>query len=261
MHLVFDIGNSNVVIALYKDNAWAHLFRYETKDGQPALYYQNGLSNLLFEWGVHAGDIQQVTISSVVPHLNDKITSAIIHSIGIVPLLLSPAHLKKLSFPVPHVNEIGTDLVANAYGATTKWGQPCIVVDFGTALTFTVAHPVKGIQGVTIAPGIKTAFSSLSSQTAQLPNVGLHLPPSAIGKSTPHAIQAGVLIGYEGLVLHLLSKIKEELPEPYLTVATGGISEAITFITNHFDHVYKNLTIEGILKLGRELSRSSTHDI
>jgi len=261
VHLVFDIGNSNVVIALHKDNAWAHLFRYETKDDQPALYYQNGLSNLLFEWGVHSGDIQQVTISSVVPHLNDKITSAIIHAIGIVPILLGPAYLKKLSFPIPHVNEIGTDLVANAYGATIKWGQPCIVVDFGTALTFTIAHPKQGIQGVTIAPGIKTAFSSLSAQTAQLPNVALHLPPSAIGKSTPHAIQAGVLIGYEGLVLHLLGKIKAELPETYLTVATGGISEAITFITNHFDHVYKNLTIDGILKMGVELAKSANNDI
>lgn len=260
MHLVIDIGNSNVVIALNRDEVWTHIFRYETKDDQPALYYQNGIANLLFEWGVHAENINQITISSVVPHLNEKITAAIVNATGINPLLLGPAQLRNLDFNIPHVNEIGTDLVANAYGAVLKWAKPCIIVDFGTALTFTIAHPKDGILGVTIAPGIKTALASLSDQTAQLPFVTLEVPPSAIGKSTQHAIQAGVLIGYEGLVLHLLERIKSELSETYLTIATGGISETIQFISRHFDHTAKNLTIDGILALGKALGSKPSTD-
>lgn len=257
MQLVVDIGNSNIVIALRVGKDWQHIFRYETKEDQPGLYYQNGLMSLLFEWGVHAGHLKSVTISSVVPHLNQKIADAVLHATGIVPLLLNPGHLKQLDLKVPHANEIGTDLVANAYAASKTWNRPCIVADFGTALTFTVVHPMEGILGVTIVPGIKTAFGSLSDHTAQLPQVSLVRPDSAIGQNTAHAIQAGILIGYEGLVRHLLTKIQDELSEPYLTIATGGLSEALENITSPFDHIEKNLTIDGILLMGNWLQKDT----
>ncbi|MBL0083059.1 MAG: type III pantothenate kinase [Saprospiraceae bacterium] len=229
MQLVVDIGNSNIVIALRAGEDWQHIFRYETKEDQPGLYYKNGLMSLLFEWGVHAGHLKSVTISSVVPHLNQKIVEAVQHATGILPLLLG----------------------------IKIWNQPCIVADFGTALTFTVVHPIEGIQGVTIVPGIKTAFGSLSDHTAQLPQVSLIRPASAIGQNTAHAIQAGILIGYEGLVGHLLAKIQDELTENYLTVATGGLSEALENITRPFDHIEKNLTIEGILLMGTYLQKNT----
>ena len=257
MQLVVDIGNSNIVIALRVGEVWQHIFRYETKEDQPGLYYKNGLMSLLFEWGVHAGHLKSVTISSVVPHLNQKIVEAVQHATGILPLLLGPGHLKQLDLVIPHANEIGTDLVANAYAAIKIWNQPCIVADFGTALTFTVVHPIEGIQGVTIVPGIKTAFGSLSDHTAQLPQVSLIRPASAIGQNTAHAIQAGILIGYEGLVGHLLAKIQDELTENYLPVATGGLSEALENITRPFDNIEKNLTIEGILLMGTYLQKNT----
>ena len=257
MQLVVDIGNSNIVIALRVGKDWQHIFRYETKEDQPGLYYQNGLMSLLFEWGVHAGHLKSVTISSVVPHLNQKIADAVLHATCIVPLLLNPGHLKQLDLKVPHANEIGTDLVANAYAASKIWNQPCIVADFGTALTFTVVHPIEGILGVTIVPGIKTAFGSLSDHTAQLPQVSLVRPASAIGQNTAHAIQAGILVGYEGLVRHLLTKIQDELSEPYFTIATGGLSEALENITSPFDHIEKNLTIDGILLMGNWLLKDT----
>lgn len=257
MDLVIDIGNSNIVVALRKDKHWENIFRYETRDPQPGLFYENGIASLLFEWGTHANQISEITISSVVPELNEKITTAVFNATGIKPLLIRPQHLKMLDFPIPHVSEIGTDLVANAFGAISLLQSPCIITDFGTALTFTVAHPIRGIEGVTIAPGIKTAFTSLSGQTAQLPNVTMELPDSAIGKNTSHAIRAGILIGYEGLVSHLLTKIKEELPEKYLTIATGGVSEAIAFIPSIFDHTQKNLTIEGIRLMRKKINTAS----
>ncbi|MBP6397513.1 MAG: type III pantothenate kinase [Saprospiraceae bacterium] len=249
MQLVVDIGNSNIVIALRVGDEWPCIFRYETKEDQPGLYYQNGLMSLLFEWGIHSGQLKSVTISSVVPHMNPKIVEAVQNATGIQPLLLGPGQLKQLDLKVPHANEIGTDLVANAYAAIKIWHKPSIIADFGTALTFTVAHPNDGILGVTIVPGIKTAFGSLSDHTAQLPQVNLSRPTSAIGQNTTHAIQAGILIGYEGLVSHLLTKIQDELPETYLTIATGGLSEALENITANFDHIDKNLTIEGIVRM------------
>ena len=69
---------------------------------------------------------------------------------------------------MPRPYEIGTDLVANAYSAYHTYERDCIVADFGTALTFTTVSGDGFVQGVAIAPGIKTAMKALSSNTACL---------------------------------------------------------------------------------------------
>jgi type III pantothenate kinase len=253
MQLIVDIGNSNIVIAVF-DGDWKNIFRYETKENQPQIYYEKGLGNILFEWGLKPSMIDKAIISSVVPDMNERIVNSISNLIGKEAILINASILQQLNIHIPHVNEIGSDLVANSVAALSIFKQPCIVVDFGTALTFTVVHPKAGIQGVTICPGIKTAFASLASNTAQLPNVSLQRPESAIGKNTVHALQAGVIIGYEGLVSHLIERIKSELDEPYLVIGTGGLSTSLTNITKNFDHVNKLLTIEGIKLIGDQIA-------
>jgi type III pantothenate kinase len=245
MKLIIDIGNSNIVIAIYRTD-WDKIFRLETKDNQPQVYYERGLADILFEWGIKVSEIQSAIVSSVVPDMNEKINNAIKNVLNIDPVLINPEIIKSLPIHVTHINEIGSDLVANAFAAVNLYKKPTIVVDFGTALTFTVVHPSYGIQGVTIAPGIKTAISSLYTNTAQLPAVPLSRPDSAIGKDTSHAIQAGIIIGYEGLVDHLINRIKAELDEEYMVVGTGGLSESLSNITKSFDEVNKMLTLEGI---------------
>jgi type III pantothenate kinase len=253
MELIIDVGNSNIVIAIYQ-NGWDKVFRYETKDNQPQIYYERGLAEILLEWGISSSQINYAIISSVVPELNEKIRSAVQSVLRKEPHLINPDILEKLPIHIPHINEIGSDLVANAFAAVIKYNRPSIVVDFGTALTFTVVHPELGIQGVSIAPGVKTAFSSLFTNTAQLPQVPLDRPESAIGKNTIHALQAGIIIGYEGLVMHLLEKIKAELQEPYIVIGTGGLSESLKSITCHFDYVDKMHTLEGIRLIGHHLN-------
>jgi type III pantothenate kinase len=246
MKLIVDIGNSNIVVAVKDGDGWARVFRYETKDNQPQFYYERGLANLFLEWGIAASDFSSSIVSSVVPELNTKIINAIEKVLPLRAVLIDPEILKHLDMHVPHVNEIGTDLVANAYAALKMYHKPAIVVDFGTALSFTIMHPDHGIQGVTIAPGVKTAFGSLSMHTAQLPLAAFSKPQSAIGQNTSHAIQAGIIIGYEGLVKHLIAKMKEELEGDYIVVGTGGLSEVLSHITDEFDVVNKLLTLEGI---------------
>ncbi len=250
MKLIIDIGNSNIVVAVKSNGVWIHIFRYETKDNQPEMYYEKGLANLFLEWGINADDFSMCTISSVVPELNSTILNALEKVMPLNPLLINPDVLRQLDMKIPHVNEIGTDLVANAYAALKLYDKASIIVDFGTALSFTVVHPSDGIQGVTIAPGIKTAFGSLSMNTAQLPLASFTKPQSAIGKNTSHAIQAGIIIGYEGLVKHLITKMKEELTEDYIVIGTGGMSDVLSNITNDFDQVNKVLTLEGIDLIG-----------
>ncbi len=255
MKLIVDIGNSNIVVAVKVNQAWIHIFRYETKDNQPQFYYEKGLANLFLEWGLDANDFNSCTISSVVPELNQIIVQALESVVPVKSLLINPERLRYLDMQIPHINEIGSDLVANAYAAIHLYHKPAIIVDFGTALSFTVVHPSQGIQGVTIAPGIKTAFGSLSMNTAQLPLASFEKPRSAIGKNTGHAIQAGIIIGYEGLVKHLVNKMKEELNENYIVIGTGGMSEVVSDITKEFDIVNKLLTLDGIDLIGERINK------
>ncbi|MBK9255933.1 MAG: type III pantothenate kinase [Saprospiraceae bacterium] len=246
MTLAVDIGNSNIVVALYISDKWEHTFRYETKDTVSDIYYQIALRNILLEWQIHSSDIKNAVVSSVVPDLTDSIVEAIDSVTGLKAFILSPDIFQKLDIYIPHPYEIGSDLVANAYASIQKYNDKCIVVDFGTALSFIIVSKEKGIEGVTIAPGIKTAISSLSTQTAQLPVVPLELPKSVIGTDTISAIQAGVLYGYSGLVKEILSRMMTEKGTIYKVIATGGLSSVFIPIHEQIDHIDKTLTLEGM---------------
>lgn len=246
MTLAIDIGNSNIVIALLKAGEWTNSFRYETKEMQPEFYYENALRNILLEWDITSLDISKCVISSVVPDLNDVIRQAVHFVTGLEPLFISPEVIKNLDLSVPHPYEIGSDLVANAYAAVTKYGNHCIIVDFGTALSFTVVNKPEGIIGVTIAPGLKTALQSLSDKTAQLPVVPLELPESVVGTDTVSAIQSGVLWGYVGLVKEIILRMQTELPNQYKVIATGGLSSILHPLESSFDAVDKMLTLDGM---------------
>lgn len=254
MFLAVDIGNSNIVVAVHNGSEWQASYRYESKEGQPEIFYESSLRDLLLEWQIEAGSISNAGISSVVPDLTEKISIAVKNNLRIDPVILSPELFISLDMEVPKVYEIGSDLVANAFAVQELYDKNTVIVDFGTALTFTVFEKGQGIKGVTIAPGLKTILSTLSNSTALLPNIRVEMPKTAIGKSTSTAINAGVFIGFTGLVKEILTRIKEELDVNYQVVATGGLSNVIDDLLPLYDDLNKNLTLEGIRLLANKKS-------
>ena len=130
--------------------------------------------------------------------------------------------------------------------AYNRYQKPVIVVDFGTALTFTAVDSSGEVLGVNIVPGLQTAIKALFMNTSKLPEVELKLPESALGKNTIHAIQAGVLYGYTGLVKGMLEAIQVETGLSFRVVATGGLSSILTTFEGTFDAVDRNLTLDGL---------------
>lgn len=246
MLLAIDIGNSNIVLGIFRDGAWHESFRYETRDLQPAQFYEVSLMNLLLEWNIPVRSLTKCVMSSVVPEMNDTIIQAANHVLGYTPFVITPEVIKKMPYPVPYPYEIGADIVANTFAGLHLYGSQCIIVDFGTALTFTVADLTQGITGVTIAPGIKTALQALATNTSQLPLVPVELPDSVIGHDTISAIQAGVMWGYVGLVKEIMTKMKNELPAGYVTIATGGLSSKLQPLQAEFDYTNIQLTLDGM---------------
>ena len=142
--------------------------------------------------------------------------------------------------------EVGADLIANAVAAYERFHDACIVVDFGTATTFTAVSAAAEFLGVAIAPGVNLAASALAGGTAQLPLTALTPPPRAIGTNTIHAIQSGVVLGYVGLVEGMIDRIRAELREDAPVVATGGLSRLIAPLTDRFSDIDPWLTLDGI---------------
>ncbi len=250
MLLAIDIGNSNIVLALHDGAEWKHTFRFPTLSDESSLFYKMKIVNDFWEANIIPNQIKKCVLSSVVPILRDVFEEILLELFGKPPIVVNSTIFPKLKLQIDRPDEIGTDLVANAIAANQLFKKDCIVVDFGTALTFTVVSKEGHLKGVNIVPGLETAIQSLVGNTAQLPEVPLEMPKSAIGKNTVTAIQAGILIGYVGLVRHQLASIRAEVGEQYIAVATGGLSKILAELENDFEEVNMDLTMEGLRLIG-----------
>ncbi len=246
MILVIDIGNTNLVFGYWDRRKWKAVWREETSVERPTMDYARSFRMQLLEHNLRFADIEHVAIGSVVPPLTEPISQMVLQTLELTPIVMKPSLYGQLPIRVHNTAEIGADLVANALAAYQRYQQAVLIVDFGTALTFTTVASSGSIQGVAIAPGLKTAMRSLAGNTAQLPEVPLSVPASVLGKDTAHAMQAGILSGYIGLVTHLIEQVKNELNEPLKVIATGGLSGILTPLHPLFDALDPLLTIEGL---------------
>ena len=149
-----------------------------------------------------------------------------------------------IDYPFP--NQIGADRLANAAGVLTRHGAPAIVIDFGTAVTFDVISDQPAYCGGVIAPGLGAMSGYLPQKTALLPAIELIEPDSAIGKSTTHAMQAGAVFGYRGLVKEIILRIRAELSGNPKIIATGGDAALISRGVPEIDTVDPDITLDGL---------------
>lgn len=246
MLLAIDIGNTDIVFAVYYESEWTHSWRERSNAEKLPSAYELGLRNCFLEKNLQPQSFTKIVISSVVPSLTQTIKEMAEAVFFKNILVVGQEIYSKLRIGIGNPYEIGTDLVANAVAAYDKYNDCCIVIDFGTALTFTTLDREGQILGVAIAPGIKTAMKSLSNNTAQLPEIPLEMPESVIGKDTVHAIQAGILHGYVGLVEGMMSRINDEIGATCKVVATGGLSPVLKPLHNSFDDIEPLLTLDGL---------------
>lgn len=248
MFLAIDAGNSNVVFALFdsKSGKWTNQFRLETKTPKLISQLSKKVPLYFLEHGIHASQIEKIGFSSVVPEVNEILIQFCEKFFGQGPYLIQPKSFSKLPVKPVRPNEIGSDLMCNVMAAYSRFESAVIIVDFGTALTFTAVGHDGVILGVSIAPGLQTAIKALFMNTSKLPEVELKLPESALGKNTIHAIQAGILYGYTGLVKGMLEAIRKETQLEFKVIATGGLSSILTNLEGVFDEVDRNLTLEGL---------------
>lgn len=251
MLLVIDIGNSNVVGCVCKiekiDNCteWIDVMRVKTDTNKS---YSDCLVDFNYSMNDYFDKVKVIILSSVVPGLTNIYLNLCKDLFGIEPFLINYKAFLSMPINVPQPHIIGSDIVANAFYGFNRAPEGCVIVDFGTVLTFTTVYDAK-IAGVTFVPGVKTAIDVLYDRTAQLPKVKIEAPTSVIGLDTCKAINAGVFYGYGGLVDRIVKVIEKEVNRPMKLFATGGLgSLLLPFVEAPFEYNI-HLTVTGMKEI------------
>lgn len=245
MLLVLDVGNTNIVLGTFRDDALVHQWRVTTDRNRTADELRLTMRSLLAEAQIDPSSITGAAIASVVPSLNLPLTKAfeslISNEVAFLTAATSPI---ALDVEAPHT--VGADRIANCVAAHTLYGGPILVLDFGTATTFDLVAEDGSFLGGAIAPEMRLAARALTERAAQLHSVELKIPKSVIGKNTATNIQAGVVLGYLELVDGLIKRFRAEVGAPLQVIATGGKGELFYRNLDSIELYDPVLTLKGL---------------
>lgn len=246
MLLVFDIGNSNIVLGSYKGEQLLRHWRISTDRQKTGDEYGLLINNLFEHHKLSVKDIRAIIISSVVPPLVVPISKMCKRYFDIEPLIVGPGIKTGIRLKYENPREIGADRIVNAVGAYEKFGGPLIIIDFGTATTFCAIDDNGDYLGGAIAPGIGISTEALFQRAAKLPRIELVTPKSVICRNTVASMQSGIIFGFTGQVDEIVRRMKEELGKDAKVVATGGLANLIAKQSKVIDVVEPFLTLDGL---------------
>lgn len=246
MLLTVDVGNTNTVLGVFRDTQLLAHWRLTTARGQTVDEYGILTRNLFTLAGLEPKQIGGIIVSSVVPPLNATLAEMAERYFELKALFVEPG--VKTGMPVLYENpqEVGADRVVNGVAAFEKYGGPCIIVDFGTAITFDAISAKGEYMGGVIVPGIGIASEALFARAARLPRVEIKDPGKIIGTNTVGSMQSGLYYGYVDLVDGLLRRMKEALGANTKVVATGGQAALVARGSKLIEHVDEFLTLHGL---------------
>ena len=247
MLLVFDIGNSNIVMGTYEGKKLLRHWRISTDRQKTGDEYGMLINSLFAYQNIRMEQVRSIIISSVVPPLMVPMIKMCERYFHIHPLVVGPGI--KTGFRISYENprEIGADRIVNVAGAFEQYGGPLIVIDIGTATTFDVVAPNGDFLGGVIAPGLSSSADALFQRAARLPRIELVTPKRIISRNTVSGMQAGIIYGYVGQIDEIVRRMKKEMGyDEIKVVATGGYARMISRESKTIDKIDHFLTLTGL---------------
>jgi type III pantothenate kinase len=254
MLLVIDIGNTNIVMGVYRDDSLVKSWRLRTERNTTEDEFSVVVAGLFASGRIAFADIERTVISSVVPPLVSILDSFCRRYMGHAPHWVDARSYKKIKIHLPNPLEVGADRIVNAVAAYRRFGNSLIIIDFGTATTFDVVSAQGDYLGGAISPGIMISADALFLKASKLPRVEMLTPPeNVVGKTTIDSIKSGLIYGYASMVDGMIERLKQELDDDPTVVATGGFAPLIAEVAHTIDAVDLDLTLEGLRIISADL--------
>jgi type III pantothenate kinase len=241
MLALIDIGNTTIAIGLSKDhNKIDNILKITTSKTISSDQYSLILNEML-------KGVNEAIISSVVPELNDVFKEYFQNWLEITPMFMGQGLKTGIKINSDNPKEVGTDLIANIVAATELYGKTCIVVDLGTATTFSYVENLT-FKGAIISAGLTTSKNALISRTSLLPQVELEAPSKLIGTNSSDSIKSGLIYGHASMIDGIIRRIFKQIGTDAIPVViTGGHSKLIVPHCTEKLILDENLILKGLM--------------
>jgi type III pantothenate kinase len=246
MLLAVDVGNTQTHFGTFDGHELVEHWRFATVRQSTADELGAALRNLLTLRGLDLGDLESSIVSSTVPELRAQWTEMAARYLGHEMPVVGPGLRTGMALRYDNPREIGPDRLVNAVAAHARFDGACVVVDFGTAVTYDVVSAGGEYLGGIIFPGVEISLEALTERAAALPKIDLTPPRVLIGKSTVDAIRSGVIYGYAAQVDGIVTRLRGELGPDTSAIATGGLASSIVPHCQTIDEVDDLLTLTGL---------------
>lgn len=246
MLLTIDIGNTNVVLGLFKDGRLASSYRLRTVHEATADEYGMWVCNLMERAAARTTNLDGIALCSVVPRLSQTFDEMCLTYLHQAPLHIDTGNDLGIRLLVDRPSEVGADRVMNCVAARRLVGGPACVLDFGTATKFDALSAEGDFLGGAIAPGIGISSEALFSRASKLYRVSLNQPAHVIGRNTVEAMQSGTFLGYLCLVEGMIERFRAELGAAMRVIATGGLAPLVAPHVPAIERIEPWLTLEGL---------------
>ncbi len=246
MILAVDIGNTNIVLGGFEGDTIKFVARIATNPGKTEDEYATKISSILALREINPEEIKGAIVASVVPPLNTIIKKAIKMVYGVDPIMVSPGIKTGINIKCDEPATVGADLICACVAAHFIYGSPSLVIDMGTATKIMLIDKSGAFCGAAIASGVNIGLAALARGTAQLPQISLEAPKSALGKNTADCMRSGVVFGNAAMIDGMINRFNAEMGEDLPVIATGGISGAIVKYCNHDIILDEDLVLKGL---------------
>jgi type III pantothenate kinase len=253
MLLVIDVGNTNTVLGIFKEDRLLCDWRIRTERNTTEDEYFVLVKNLFMAEEISAKDIKKVVISCVVPPII-SILDAFARKYVRKPPVWVDARNADMPILYNNPDEIGADRIVNAVAAYHRYKESLIVIDFGTATTFdAISHKGEYLGGA-ICPGIMISCEALFKKASKLPRVEVYnCPEKVIGKDTIASMKSGIIFGYAGLVDGIVERMTKEMGAKPKVIATGGLAELMENVSKSIEAVESDLTLKGLYLISQKV--------
>jgi type III pantothenate kinase len=243
--LAIDVGNTQTHIGAFDGAELVEHWRVATDRDATGDQLAAAIHDLLALRGIGFERIDGEAVSSVVPQLISEYRQMFSRYLEREALIVGPGTKTGMPILTDKPRELGADRLVNAVAGYDRVGDACVIVDFGTAITYDAVSGAGEYLGGIISPGIEISLEALTSRAAKLPKVDIEAPRALIGKSTEASIQSGVVYGFAAQVDGICARLRREMGD-VTTIATGGLANVIVGFTESIDMVDDLLTLTGL---------------